>query len=118
MTRKQYKLMDRLIRRLDRLNSEEYEVWTAVANILIKNEIRLVYNALHEMFTEEQIASVRLMQSRAKSRVNRYEFHRWVSHAVHCKLGYHDEEMISRVTGKFKEYDWARRFGSSDGIPF
>lgn len=118
MTRAQYRLLDRLVRRIDALHAEEYDIWTPIAKILIKREIALVFDALHSMFTEEQIEKIRFMQSMAKARKDKYEYHRWVSHAVLCKFDYHDEDVISRVTDKFREYDWSWRFKPSDGIPF
>ncbi len=104
LNRRTYKLLDSLIRRLDRLESEEYEVWTAVANRLVKREIEQTKAIIYAKFSVEQVQKVRLMQSRVKSRKDRYTAQRWVSYQVHNKLGYHDNEVINRIEGILRTY--------------
>lgn len=106
LNKRTYKLLDSLIRRLDRLKSEEYHIWTAVANRLVKREIEQTEAIIHAKFSVEQVDNVRLMQLRAKHRKDRYTAQRWVWSQVHNKRGYHDEELINRVTDKLRAYYW------------
>lgn len=104
MKREEYKELDSLIRRIERLKKEEYEVWTAVANRLVNAEIKRLEAVLAASFDKKSIQNVRLMASRVEHIKDRYKNHRWVWYQVHNKVGYHDEEMIRRVKNKLSDY--------------
>lgn len=106
LNKRTYKLLDSLVRRLDRLEAEEYNVWPAVSNRLVKREIEQTKAIIKAKFSDEQVSKIRLMQSRTKSRHDRYTAQRWVWFQVHNKLGYHGSELIERVTDKLRAYYW------------
>jgi hypothetical protein len=100
MTRSQYKRLDSLTRKLDRIGREQELTAWALASHLLQQERIAVVNQLQTEFAPHIRSKIQVMAWAAESQ-DRYKNMRWIYRQLYKRDGYADEKKLQDIREAF-----------------
>lgn len=117
MDKQQYKLIHRLLRRIESINSELDEAWTPITKILLRKELAVTHQTMHNLFTKAQIQAAKKEREGMKTS-DKYLKLNWLYARLYKKFGVYADSEVWHVIRKLRLIQFAIHQAESDDIPF
>jgi hypothetical protein len=117
MKKEHYKLIHRLLRRIEAINSELDEAWLPITKMLLRNELAVTHQTMHSLFTKQAIVAAKKERETMKS-TDKYLKLNWLYARLYKKFGTYADSEVWQVTRKLRLIQFEIAKSESDDIPF